>query len=318
MDFVKIAKEVIKSEAESLIKLSERIDGNFNKAVNLLYNCKGKVILTGVGKSGHIAGKIAATFSSTGTPAFFLNPMEGMHGDIGVIMEKDVVIAISKTGETEELLNILFYPKRLNIPIIAITSDSDSSLAKLSTTVLILPQIKEVCPMNLAPTTSTTMTLVLGDALAVALMEKRKFKKEQFAMFHPGGSLGRQLKKVYEVMTPKSEFAIGDENITIRDALKLIIKKNKGLCVFTNKEGDITGILTDGDLKRLLLKIDNLLERTAKEVMIRNPKKINRNSFVLEAVQKMEGKYTQLIVVDDNDKLCGVIHIHDILSKKII
>lgn len=318
MDFVKIAKDVLKSEAESLLKLSNNIDNNFNEAIEILYNCKGKVILTGVGKSGHIASKIAATFSSTGTPAFFLNPMEGMHGDIGVIMEKDVIIAISKTGETEELLNILPYPKRLNIPIIAITTGKESSLAKLSDIVLLLPNVKEVCPMNLAPTTSTTMTLALGDALAVALMEKRNFKKEQFAMFHPGGSLGRQLKKVYEVMTPKSEFAIGHENITIKEALELIIKKNKGLCVFVNNKDEITGILTDGDLKRLLLKVDNLLDKKAKDVMIKNPKKINKNSFVLEAIEKMEGKYTQLVVVDDNNKLSGVIHIHDILSKKVI
>ena len=322
-DFLNIGIGIVRKEAESLIELeklmkTEYYEEQFNKAIDILYNCTGKVIVTGVGKSGHIGGKIAATLSSTGTPAFFLNPAEGVHGDIGVIMEGDVLIAISKSGETEELLNILSYPKRLGVPIIAITTNKYSSLTEIADVVLLLPDVDEVCPMNLAPTTSTTLTLVLGDALAVSLMEKRGFREEHFALLHPAGSLGRKLKKVYEIMTPVNEFAVASDDLTIKDVLKLIVEKNKGLCVFIDKDKNITGILTDGDLKRLLLKVDNLLDKKANEVMIKNPKTIKKDAFALEALKLMEGKYTQLVVIDDNKKLCGVIHIHDILKGKVV
>jgi len=276
----------------------------------------------GVGKSGHIASKISATFSSTGTPSFFVNPNDAMHGDIGVIDENDVIIAISKEGESSELLVALEYPKRLKVPIIAITANEKSQLAHLANVVIKIPKTAEACPLNLAPTTSTTATLVLGDCIAIALMQKRNFNKEQFAQFHPGGNLGKKLKKVEEIITPVGKFAFLPDSAKIKDALKEIVSippPNMGICVFYGEKGKVTGIITDGDLKRLLLKYDNLLELEAKDVMIKTPHTILKNELVITAINQMEElKIRQLVVLNEDNSLAGIIDLSDIIKYKIV
>ncbi|HPC37733.1 MAG TPA: KpsF/GutQ family sugar-phosphate isomerase [Exilispira sp.] len=319
---MQICKEVIEKEIEGLKLLAELLDDSINKAIEYIYNCKGKTIVMGVGKSGHIGSKISATFSSTGTPSFFLNPNDALHGDIGVINEDDVIIAISKDGGSSELLIALEYPKRLKIPIIAITTNEKSQLAEIANVVLKIPKTDEACPLNLAPTTSTTATLVLGDCLAIALMQKRNFKKEQFAQFHPGGNLGKKLKKVEEIMTPVGKFALLPDNSKIKDALKAIVSippPNMGICVFYCEDNKVTGIITDGDLKRLLLKYNNLLELQAKEVMIKTPHTILKNELVITAINKMEElKIRQLIVLNEDQSLAGIIDLSDIIKYKIV
>ncbi|MCX8058755.1 MAG: KpsF/GutQ family sugar-phosphate isomerase [Spirochaetes bacterium] len=321
-EILNIAKEAVKKEGEAVAKLVNYIDENFLKALELIINCSGKLIITGVGKSGHIGGKIAATLSSTGTPAFYLNPAEGVHGDIGVVMEEDLIIAISKSGETEELLAILPYPKRIGVPIIAVTENKESSLSKIADITLLIPSECEVCPMNLAPTTSTTLTLVLGDAIAVALMKAKNFTPEKFAIFHPAGSLGKKLKKVKDLMTDISDLAVVDENEIVIKALDQMVNfsslGSRGVCLFKDKNNNITGILADGDLKRLLLKYPDLVNKRCYEIMIREPKRIKHDSFAFEALQKMENKYSFLLVEDENNNIIGVIHFHDILKGKVI
>ncbi len=319
---IEIGKNVISKEIEGLKILSGLLDESFEKAVDYIYECKGKTIIMGVGKSGHIGSKIAATFSSTGTPAFFVNPNDALHGDIGVITAEDIIIAISKEGESSELLIALEYPKRLKVPIIAITTNLNSQLAKISDIILKLPKTDEACPLNLAPTTSTTATLVLGDCLAVALMEKRNFQKEQFALFHPGGNLGKKLKKVEEIMTPIGKFALLPENSKIKDALKAIVSippPNMGICVFYEENYKVKGIITDGDLKRLLLKYENLLEMEAKDIMIKTPHTIYKDEFVVNAINIMEDlKIRQLIVLNKDNTLAGLIDLSDIIKYKIV
>lgn len=319
---IQICKEVIKKEIEGLKLLSDLLDESIKKAVELIYNCKGKTIVMGVGKSGHIGNKISATLSSTGTPSFFVNPNDAMHGDIGVIDENDVIIAISKEGESSELLVALEYPKRLKVPIIAITTNEKSQLASLASVILKIPKTAEACPLNLAPTTSTTSTLVLGDCLAIALMNKRSFKKEQFAQFHPGGNLGKKLKKVEEIMTPVGKFAFLPDSSKIKDALKEIVSippPNMGICVFWGERGKVTGIITDGDLKRLLLKHENLLELEAKDVMIKTPHTIFKDELVITAINQMEElKIRQLIVLNRDNSLAGIIDLSDIIKYKIV
>ncbi|MFN3410552.1 MAG: SIS domain-containing protein [Exilispira sp.] len=317
-----ICIDVIKKEIEGLLLLSELIDQSLKKAIDIIYNCRGKTIIMGVGKSGHIGNKIAATLSSTGTPSFFLNPNDAIHGDIGVITADDVIIAISKDGESAELLTALEYPLRLQIPIISITSNEKSQLAKISSIILRIPKTSEACPLNLAPTTSTTATLVLGDCIAIALMERRNFKKEQFAQFHPGGNLGKKLKKIEEIMTPKGKFALLPDTVKVKEALQAIVSlppPNMGIVVFYQEDERITGIITDGDLKRLLLKYNNLLELTAKEVMIKTPHTIYKNELVITAINKMEElKIRQLIVLNEDNTLAGLIDLSDIIKYKIV
>jgi arabinose-5-phosphate isomerase len=319
---LKICKNVIEKEILGIEKLYSSIENYFEKVIDLLYNCEGKVVVMGVGKSGHIGGKIAATFSSTGTPAFFLNPMDAIHGDIGVITTSDVIIAISKDGESEELLLALEYPRRIHVKVIAVTTNAKSSLAKISDIILQIPQVEEACPMNLAPTTSSTMTLVLGDCMAVCLMERRHFKKEQFAAFHPGGNLGKKLKKVEDIMTPVGHFALLDQNVNVKKALEAIVAippPNMGISVFHDGNKKVTGIITDGDLKRLLLKYPDLLSMKVKDVMIKTPRTIYKDDFVLNALNMMDDfKIKQLIVLNSDDSLAGLLDISDIMKNKIL
>lgn len=310
-----LAKEVLDIEAHSILKLKNSINGNFEKAIDILYSCKGRVIVTGMGKSGIIGKKIAATLSSTGTPSYFLHPAESTHGDSGIITREDVVIAISNSGETKELLNLLPLVKRFGVPMIAMTGGLNSTLAKTSDVMLDISVEKEACPLNKAPTASTTATLAMGDALAVCLLEKRGFSEEDFLVFHPGGALGKGiLYKVEELMIKGESLPLASEEDLFTDVIQLISEKKLGIAVLTDKTGIMTGILTDGDIRRTLIKFNNVQGLKTKEVMTVNPKTVLPDDLAAKALNLME-KYsiTALAITDENKKPVGILHIHDLL-----
>ncbi len=312
-----LAKEVLTVEANSILRLKDRISDNFDKAIELLYNCKGRVIVTGMGKSGLIGKKIAATLSSTGTPSYFLHPAESTHGDSGVITREDVVIAISNSGETQELMNLLPLIKRFGIPMIGMTGKMESTLAKSSDVVLDISVEREACPLNKAPTASTTATLAMGDALAVCLLEKRGFSEEDFLIFHPSGALGKGfLYHVKDLMLSDiDKLPIVHENDTFTSVIEVISKFKLGMAIIVDGSGKLAGVLTDGDIRRTLIKYPDTISLLIKDVMTVNPKRITENEYAASALHLME-KYsiTALAVVDSSDKPIGVIHIHDILK----
>ena len=322
MDSVKEAKRVLRIEAQSLLDLAERIDENFSRAVELLYHCRGKVVVMGMGKSGLVGRKMASTFASTGTPAFFLHPAEGVNGDFGMLAKEDVIIAISNSGETRELLEVLPLIKRFGNHLITLTGNVNSSLAKTGDVHLDIRVKEEACPFNLAPTASTTTTLALGDALAVALMEKRDFKKEDFAMLHPGGTLGKRLLlKVEDLMHLGKAFPMVSEKTLMRDAVFEITSKRLGVTGVCNTGGHLVGVITDGDLRRGLEKFSDLFNREASEVMTRNPKWIEKDALAAKAVQRMEEySITSLFVFNKGgDKIpVGIIHLHDLLKAGVV
>lgn len=310
-----LAKEVLTVEANSILRLINGIGDNFEKAIDILYNCKGRVIITGMGKSGLIGKKIAATMSSTGTPSYFLHPAESTHGDSGIITREDVVIAISNSGETQELMNLLPLIKRFGVPMIGMTGKMDSTLAKASDVVLDISVEREACPLNKAPTASTTATLAMGDALAVCLLEKRGFTKEDFLIFHPSGALGKGfLYKVNDLMLAEN-LPLVTENECFTNVIETISKHKLGMAIIVNEFGKISGVLTDGDIRRTLIKYHNTSQIVVKDVMTINPKRISDTDYAASALHLME-KYsiTALAVVDNDDKPIGVIHIHDILK----
>lgn len=310
-----LAKEVLDIEAHSILKLKNSINGNFEKAIDILYSCKGRVIVTGMGKSGIIGKKIAATLSSTGTPSYFLHPAESTHGDSGIITREDVVIAISNSGETKELLNLLPLVKRFGVPMIAMTGGLNSTLAKTSDVTLDISVEKEACPLNKAPTASTTATLAMGDALAVCLLEKRGFSEEDFLVYHPSGALGKGiLYKVEELMIQGESLPLASEEDLFTDVIQLISEKKLGIAVLTDKTGIMTGILTDGDIRRTLIKYNNVQGLKAKEVMTVNPKTVLPDDLAAKALNLME-KYsiTALAIMDESKKPVGILHIHDLL-----
>lgn len=315
---LKHAVETINQEIETLEILKNSLDGNLSKALDLLQDCKGRVIVTGMGKSGHIARKMAATFASTGTVAFFVHPAEASHGDLGMISDDDVVIAISYSGESKELSDILIYAKRHNIPLIAITKNPESALGKNSTLVLRLPDNGEACPLGLAPTSSTTATIVLGDVLAVDLMERRGFSATDFRQRHPGGKLGAILCKVADVMHKGNEMPLLDENALMRDALLVMSEKMLGCVGIINDRGELTGIITDGDLRRWMSrdKSPDLILEKVTNVMTRNPKTISPDALIVDAVNMMNntGRGITNIFAVQEQKPVGVIHIHDCLK----
>ena len=315
---LKHAVETINQEIETLEILKNSLDGNLSKALDLLQDCKGRVIVTGMGKSGHIARKMAATFASTGTVAFFVHPAEASHGDLGMISDDDVVIAISYSGESKELSDILIYAKRHNIPLIAITKNPESALGKNSTLVLRLPDNGEACPLGLAPTSSTTATIVLGDVLAVDLMERRGFSATDFRQRHPGGKLGAILCKVADVMHKGNEMPLLDENALMRDALLVMSEKMLGCVGIINEKGELTGIITDGDLCRWMSrdKSPDLILEKVTNVMTRNPKTISPDALIVDAVNMMNntGRGITNIFAVQEQKPVGVIHIHDCLK----
>lgn len=312
-----LAKEVLTIEANSILRLTQSIGNEFDNAIELLYNCKGRVIITGMGKSGLIGKKIAATLSSTGTPSYFLHPAESTHGDSGVMTREDVVVGISNSGETQELMNLLPLIKRFGIPLIGMTGNMNSTLAKASDVVLDISVEREACPLNKAPTASTTATLAMGDALAVCLLEKRGFSEEDFLIFHPSGALGKGfLYHVKDLMLSDMEkLPLVSENETFAHVIETISKYKLGMAIAVDKSGKILGVLTDGDIRRTLIKFHDTSLLSVKDVMTANPKRISQNEYAASALHLME-KYsiTALAVVDEFDRAIGVIHIHDILK----
>ncbi len=313
-DDLKHAVETIDREIETLQILKNSLDSNLSVALDLLQNTKGRVIVTGMGKSGHVARKMAATFASTGTVSFFVHPAEASHGDLGMISDDDVIIAISYSGESKELSDILVYAKRHNIPLIAITRNPQSALGKNSSLVLKLPDNGEACPLGLAPTSSTTATMVLGDVLAVDLMERRGFSATDFRQRHPGGKLGAILCKVSDVMHKGDEMPLLKEDADMQEALLVMSEKMLGCVGITDNEGNLTGIITDGDLRRWMSP--NLITEKVSKVMTKNPKVISPDALIVDAVNMMNNTgrgITNLFVVQDK-KPVGVIHIHDCLK----
>lgn len=312
-----LAKEVLTIEANSILRLKNSIGEEFDKAIDLLFNCKGRVIVTGMGKSGLIGRKIAATLSSTGTPSYFLHPAESTHGDSGIITRNDVIIAISNSGETQELLNLLPLIKRFGVTMIGMTGKLNSTLAHASDVTLDISVEKEACPLNKAPTASTTATLAMGDALAVCLLEKRGFSEEDFLIFHPSGALGKGfLYKVEDLMlTDKDKLPIAAETNSFAEVIELISDKKLGMAMIVDEEGKLTGVLTDGDIRRTLIKYPNIRPLLAKDVMSANPKYISKSDYGASALNLME-KYsiTALAVLDEDGKPIGTIHIHDLLK----
>jgi arabinose-5-phosphate isomerase len=322
LDIVEEAKRVLRVEAQSLLDLAGRIDENFSRAVELLYHCKGKVVLMGMGKSGLVGRKIASTFASTGTPSFFLHPAEGLNGDFGMLAKEDLIIAISNSGETRELLEVLPLIKRYGNRLITLTGNMTSTLAKSGDVNLDIHVKEEADPLGLAPTSSTTATLALGDALAVALMGKRDFKKEDFAILHPGGVLGKKLLlRVEDLMHVGKAFPMVSEKALMKDAVFEITSKRLGVTAVCNTEGHLVGVITDGDLRRALEKFSDLFNRKASEVMTRNPKWIEKDALAAKAVQRMEEySITSLFVFDKaGDKVpVGIIHLHDLLKAGVV
>jgi len=318
--YLEKAKEVFQIEAQAILNLAINLDDNFVQAVETILKCKGRVVITGMGKSGLIGRKIAATLASTGTPAFFLHPAEGIHGDLGMVTGQDVVIAISNSGETEEIINILPVLKRLGATIIALTGKQDSTLAKNSEVFLHIGIEKEACPLGLAPTASTTATLAMGDALAVVLLEARNFQPEDFALFHPGGALGRRLiLLVDDLMHQGEEIPLVECGRKVKEALFEITAKKLGAAAVIDQDGKLLGILTDGDLRRHLEKDNQLLEKEVSEIMTKSPKTIGPGRLAAQALKMMQDKsITVLPVVTEKQKIIGMIHLHDLLKAGIV
>ena len=312
-----VAVRVLESEAKALLELSRLLDDSFLQAVEMISFAEGRVIVTGMGKSGHVGGKIAATFASTGTPSFFVHPAEASHGDMGMIVRGDIVLAISNSGEARELNDLIEYTRRFAIPLIGITSRSDSTLAKRADIVLSLPPCPEACPNGLAPTTSTTLAMALGDALAVTMLEKKGFTAKDFKVYHPGGNLGQQLMEVSEIMHKGERLPVASENISITEAIGIITEKGFGCLGLVNKQGILTGIITDGDIRRKLSS--DILTKKAKDIMSCRPQTVSPETLVAEAMAIMNDlknvfrKITCLLVVDEVGKPVGLLHIHDCL-----
>ena len=314
-DTIKIAANVLKTEANELTRNAEILDGEFEKAVELLYKTKGKVVVTGVGKSGHVGAKIAATLASTGTPSFFMHPTEAMHGDLGMIGKDDTLLAISFSGESEELTKILPHVQRFGVPIVAMARDKFSTLGKFSDAFVRLDVSKEACPLDAAPTSSTTLTLALGDALAVCLMEKRGFKKEDFANFHPGGSLGKRLfLKVKDVMRSEN-LPIVRWNASLKQAIDTMTHGKLGTVLIVDKDGILDAILSDGDLRRALMREDFDLNDAAIKYATLKPKELNdKEMLAIDALALIERYKIQLLAVVENGVPVGVLHIHDLAN----
>lgn len=325
-DELEYASMILRHEANGIVELSQTMDGEFLKAVDILEGVKadgptGRVIVSGVGKSGHIARKIAATLASTGTPSYFVHPGEASHGDLGMITEKDAVLMLSNSGENSELSDLIFYTRRFSIPLVAITSNPSSALANHADISLIMPKIQEACPNGLAPTTSTTMMMALGDSLALVLLKRMGLSREQYKVFHPGGKLGQKLLTVAEMMVPREEMARTSEDETMDNVLLIMTEKNIGSVVVEDDKGSVTGIITDGDLKRHMGP--DLLKKQARDIMSMAPKSMNAKALAVEAIDIMLNRYeqpiTSLLVLDeDNRGLLGIIRTQDCLKAGIV
>jgi len=311
------AKEVLELEAESILRLIPRLNHNFSRAVEAIYGAKGRVIVTGIGKSGIVGQKIAATLTSTGTPALFLHPVEGMHGDLGIVTKDDVIIAISNSGETHELILIIESVLDMGTFLIAFTGNPRSSLASLANIVIDVGVEKEACPFGLAPTSSTTATLAMGDALAVALIERRNFTEKDFYKFHPGGTLGSRLRaKVRDIMIQGADIPRVLQGSPLHEAVREMDAKNKGFVLVTDEEGLLLGILTDGDLRRVVNSGRLRYEAPIDDFMSKHPKSVDENVSLAATIEAMQrDEITTLVVVNGNHHLRGYVHLHDILGR---
>ncbi|MBI4429157.1 MAG: KpsF/GutQ family sugar-phosphate isomerase [Ignavibacteriales bacterium] len=316
MDSIDRGKEVIKIEAEAVSALASRIDQSFSKAVDMIYLCTGRVIVTGMGKSGIVARKIVATMNSTGTASIFLHPSDAVHGDVGMVRKDDVVICLSKSGDTEEIRELLPLFKRLGVKIISMVGNVNSHLAKQSDVVLDISVKEEACPYDLAPTASTTAMLAMGDALAMSLLQKRNFTEADFAMFHPGGNIGKRLLlKVEEIMISGKAVPKVTESVPLSGAIMEMTTKRLGATCVVDADDLLQGIITDGDLRRLLQRTTNVANLTAAEAMTRNPKTIRAEMLAAVALEEMENfSITQLVVVDGNHRPVGMVHLHDLVK----
>lgn len=322
-DFEKICdigRTVIETEAQMISNLMKRVDHLFVKACQYLHSCEGRIAVMGVGKSGHICKKIAATFASTGSPAFFIHPSEAKHGDIGMLTKKDILLALSNSGESEEIISILPFIKRLDIPLITLTGRSHSTLAKAATINIDVGVEKEACPLGLAPTSSTTAALVMGDALAMALLDKRGFTEKDFALSHPGGALGRRLLlRVCEIMHENLEVPIVSINASLKEALVEMTQKKLGMTTIINSNKELMGVFTDGDVRRAFDNHADIHKTLIHEVMSKNPKTISSDILAADALNIMETyKITSLVVINPERHPIGIIHIHDILRAGVI
>jgi arabinose-5-phosphate isomerase len=308
-----IARRVLRAEAAAILSLVDRLDGDFERAVGILCECRGRVVVTGMGKSGIICRKIAATLSSTGTPAFFLHPAEAIHGDLGALRDDDVVIALSHSGETEELIRLLESIRRIGARLIAITGEPGSTLAKAADITLNCGISEEACPMNLAPTASTTAALALGDALAMTLLVRKGFREEDFASLHPGGKIGRRLLRVEHAMHAGAAAPVVRLSTPMPDVFHEMSSKRLGMTCVVDDGDRLAGVFTDGDLRRLMTHATNVLSLTAGEVMTPRPITIDRQLLAVEALKIMEThKITSVIVVDADRRVLGVVHLHDL------
>ena len=315
-EIIKTGRDVIKIEADAVANLEKSINQDFVKAVDIIYATKGRVVLTGMGKSGLVARKIVATLNSTGTAAIYLHPTDALHGDLGMVRKEDVVIIISKSGSTEEIEKLLPMLKRLGVKLISMSGNHDSSLVRQSDIFLNISVKEEACPHDLTPTSSTTATLVMGDAISVALLQKRGFTAEDFALLHPGGSLGKRLSlKIDEIMTKGDGVPVVNENSSIKDIILEMTSKRLGTTCVVNEEGMLTGIITDGDLRRLLEKTMDVRQLVATDIMSTNPKVTEKDYLASFALQLMENhKITSLVVTDQDKKPIGIVHLHDLIN----
>lgn len=320
MSIIQEAKRVLKIEADAVLSLMERIGESFESAVELIFSCSGKVVVTGMGKSGLICQKIASTLASTGTPAFFLHPAEGVHGDLGMLAKGDTVIAVSNSGETEEVVRIVPIIKRLGLKLITVAGNERSTLAEAGDIFLNVSVKQEACPLGLAPTASTTATLALGDALAIALMYRRGFRAEDFALFHPAGSLGKRLLlKVSDVMHTGNRVPLVDVHTSVKDAIFEMTSKGFGITAVLSADGCFVGVISDGDLRRALERDGNIINEKASDIMTSRPKSILKEAMAAEALRKMEvNKITSLFVDDGDGKPCGIVHLHDLLRAGVV
>ncbi|MFH1074000.1 MAG: KpsF/GutQ family sugar-phosphate isomerase [Candidatus Firestonebacteria bacterium] len=309
------AKEVLSIESKAVAAIAKSVDKNFLKAVNLLYKCRGRVIVTGIGKSGIIARKISATMASTGTPALFLHTADGLHGDLGTVLSSDVVIALSLSGESKELLEILPAIRRIGAKLIALTGDMESELAKNSDICLNVSVKEEACPLGMAPTASSMAQLAMGDALAVVLLIKRGFNRRDYALLHPGGSLGRKLKKVGDIMRKGSEVPVVAEKVNMKKVIYEMTSKKMGCTCVVDNKGKLTGIITDQNLRTHLSSDRNIMKKTARDIMTKNPRTISKEALVGEAVRMTEIKsISTLLVTGKDNRPVGIIHLHDLLK----
>lgn len=319
MDFKQIVKDVLLTEANELEKAAQKISFDIEKAIDLIINSKGKLIVSGVGKSGLVGAKIAATLASTGTSSFFLHPTEAMHGDLGMIGKEDIVLGISYSGESEELVQILPHLKRLNIPLIAMAKSENSTLAKYADVFINIAVDKEACPLDTAPTSSTTLTMAMGDALAVCLMKKRDFKKEDFASFHPGGSLGKKLFVKVDDLLRKHDLPVVSRETKLKDAILVMSEGRLGSVIITDKDNKVFALLSDGDLRRALMNDNFSMNCKVEDIATIHPKTLkNKELLASDALQIIENYKIQLLIVTDaDDKLVGVLHIHDLIEAGI-